>query len=61
MEDEILLTVGEVAIRCRVHTNTVFRWLHSGDLKAQRAGRKWLIPVSALDAFKRVSQPVKTN
>jgi excisionase family DNA binding protein len=61
MEKEILLTVGETAITLRVHTNTVYRWLHEGQLAGKKAGRKWLVPQPAIDAFMRDSQPVKGN
>jgi excisionase family DNA binding protein len=58
MEKETLLTVGETAITLRVHTNTVRRWLNEGQLQGKKAGRKWLVPQVAIDAFTQRAQPV---
>ncbi len=60
MDTEILLTVDEVAARCRVSVYTVRRWVapnkaRKGALKAVKAGRRWLVPQSALDAY--LAQP----
>jgi excisionase family DNA binding protein len=45
------LTPEEVADRLRVTRRTVYRWLTSGDLAGQRAGRGWRISERALAEF----------
>lgn len=54
-ETEILLTVDEVAVKCRVSSFTVRRWVGAKQkekrLEAVKAGRRWLVTQSALDAF----------
>lgn len=47
----VLLTVSDVASRCAVTPTTVRAWIHSGDLAAQRAGRRYLVRPPDLDAF----------
>ena len=46
-----LLTVDAVASRCSVTTTTVRSWIHSGNLPARRAGRRYLVHHVDLDAF----------
>ncbi len=62
MNKEVLLTVDEVALKCRVSVYTVRRWVapNKGGLKAVRAGRRYLIEPSALDAYLRRTQPAKS-
>ena len=48
-----LLTTQEVATRVRVKLNTVYRWINNGKLQAVRAGEKWLVYETELDAFLR--------
>jgi excisionase family DNA binding protein len=63
MDKEILLTVDEVALKCRVSVYTVRRWVapaNKGGLKAVKAGRRYLIEPTALDAYLRRSQPAKS-
>jgi excisionase family DNA binding protein len=52
-KEEILLTVDEVALKCRVSIYTVRRWVVAPEkrLEAVKAGRRWLVPQRALDAF----------
>ena len=38
-ESEVLLTINEVAERCRVSSRTVGRWIGNGDLVVVRLGR----------------------
>ena len=45
------LTLQEVAQRLRVNPRTVQRWIHSGKLKAYRAGHLWRIRPEDLDDF----------
>ena len=40
MRDKRLLTVGEVASRMGVHTNTVRRWLNDGAMTVYRIGSR---------------------
>lgn len=53
------LTVRQAAIRENVSERTIFRWLHSDDLKGHRAGRKWLIEPAELDARRARSTVIK--
>ena len=48
-----LLTIKEVAGRCRVSTKTVRRWIKSGELPAYRLGRQWRISERDLRRFHR--------
>jgi excisionase family DNA binding protein len=43
------MTVAEAADLLRVNPNTVYRWLLDGQLRAPRAGRRWLITRAAID------------
>ena len=42
--EKTLYTVGEAAEILRVHYQTIYKWLRSGELKSVRPGLKWLIP-----------------
>lgn len=46
-----LLTAQEVAERMKVHINTIYNWINSGDLKASKAGDLWRVYETDLDAF----------
>lgn len=46
-----LLTTEEACEALRVGYNTLYRLLHSGQLKAYRCGRVWRIPKAAVVAF----------
>ena len=48
---EQLYTPEEVATMLKTTRKTVYIWLRSGKLKAQKAGKMWRIPQSALDEF----------
>lgn len=45
------LVIQEAAERCRVHPNSIRRWLKSGALKHKRAGRRILIDPAELERF----------
>lgn len=46
-----LLSVGDVATRCSVTTETVRGWIHSEQLAARRAGHRWLVRPADLERF----------
>lgn len=46
-----LLTVTEVAAHLRVSRMTIYRLIHSGELKSVRVGRAFRIPEDAVDAY----------
>lgn len=48
---EKLLTVDEACEILRVHYQTLYKWLRSGELKSVRPGRKWMIPESEIQRF----------
>ncbi|MDR0944703.1 MAG: helix-turn-helix domain-containing protein [Bifidobacteriaceae bacterium] len=45
------LTVAEVAETMRVSGMTVYRLIHSGELRAVRVGRSFRVPSDALDEY----------
>lgn len=49
--DKKLYTVEEAAELLRVHYQTIYKWLRTGELKSVRPGRKWLIPESEIQKF----------
>ena len=51
-----LLTTQEVADRVKVHINTVYNWINSGQLKASKAGDLWRIYDSDLDEFLKAGE-----
>ena len=48
---EKLYTVEEACEILRVHYQTLYKLLRSGELKSVRPGRKWLIPESEIKRF----------
>lgn len=48
---EELFTVVEVSERLKVPQRTVKRWLLSGQLRGLKAGRKWRVKPSTIEAF----------
>ena len=46
-----LLTTEEACEALRIGYNTLYRLLHSGQLKAYRCGRVWRIPKAAIMTF----------
>ncbi len=51
MDEVLYLTTEEVAKRLRMNTRTVVRLIKSGKLTAFKAGARWRIPITALDAM----------
>jgi excisionase family DNA binding protein len=43
------LTIEETAAAVGVSTAHVYRLVQTGELRAVRSGRRWLVPVAALD------------
>jgi len=43
------LTIAEAAARLGIHRQTVRAAIERGDLHAVRVGRRWLVPVAAID------------
>ena len=43
------LTIGQAASRLGVHRETLRSAIRRGEIPAARLGRRWLVPVSALD------------
>lgn len=43
------LTIGEAAQRLGVHRETLRAAIERGEVPAARLGRRWLVPVAALD------------
>lgn len=51
--DEVLLSVEQVAKRLGVHKRTVLNWIHSGELVAFELGKGFKISRSDLEDFMR--------
>ena len=51
LEDDLLLTVREVAATMRVSTMTVYRLIKSGQLPAIRVGKNYRIRESDVDRY----------
>jgi excisionase family DNA binding protein len=45
----VVLSVAQVSARLGLHRTTVAAALRRGDLPGVRIGRRWLVPVAALD------------
>lgn len=43
------LTIGEAARRLGVHRETLRAAIERGDIPAARLGRRWLVPVAAIE------------
>lgn len=48
-----VLTVAEAASALSVSSNTIYKLLDSGTIKASKIGRSWKIPVESIDAVMR--------
>ncbi|HZS76539.1 MAG TPA: helix-turn-helix domain-containing protein [Ktedonobacteraceae bacterium] len=51
--DEVLLSVEQVAKRLGVHKRTVLNWIHSGELVAFDLGKGFKVSKSDLEDFMR--------
>lgn len=54
--EEKLWTPEEIANHLKVNKVTVLRWLRSGKLTGQRAGRQWRVKDSVLSDFLTVKK-----
>lgn len=48
-EERLVLTLAEAAARLGLHRQSLRAAIDRGDLRAVRVGRKWLVPVDAID------------
>ena len=48
-EQRQVLTIAEAAARLGIHRQTLRAAIERGDLRAVRVGRRWLIPLAAID------------
>lgn len=47
------LTITEAAARLGIHRQTLRAAIERGDVRAVRIGRRWLVPVAAIDELLR--------
>lgn len=52
-----LLTVAEVAERCRIHPATVRAMIERGDLPGVRIGKLYRVPREAVERLVRIPDP----
>ena len=45
----VTLSIAEAASRLGIHRQTLRAAIERGDLRAVRIGRRWLVPVAAID------------
>lgn len=50
-EDPLLFSVKDVSTKCKIHPNTVWKLVWSGQLPSLRIGRRRLISRSSLERF----------
>ena len=48
-DEPIVLSIAEAAARLGIHRQTLRAAIERGDVHAVRVGRRWLIPVAAID------------
>lgn len=51
MSKEIWLSIEDVAERLHVNSETVRRWLQSGEMKGYKMGKQWRIKESDVDSI----------
>lgn len=51
MTEREYLTPSEVATQLRVSTDTVMRWLRTGQLQGEKAGKQWRVSTDTLQAY----------
>jgi len=45
------ITISEAARLCRVSRKTLYNWLETGKIHAQREGDRWKIPPESMNAL----------
>lgn len=60
-EERQALSIGEAARRIGVHRETLRAAIDRGDLRAVRVGRRWLVPVAAIDELLAGRPPSKSD
>ena len=48
-DEPIAVSIAEAAARLGIHRQTLRAAIERGDLRAVRVGRRWLIPIAAID------------
>ena len=48
-DDPLVFTIVEAAARLGIHRQTLRAAIERGDVRAVRIGRRWLVPVAAID------------
>lgn len=48
-DEPIVLSIAEAAARLGIHRQTLRAAIERGDLRAVRIGRRWLVPIAAID------------
>ncbi len=48
-DEPIVYTIAQAAARLGIHRQTLRAAIERGDLHAVRVGRRWLVPVEAID------------
>lgn len=48
-EERQAITIGEAARRLGVHRETLRAAIERGDVPAARLGRRWLVPIAAIE------------
>ena len=48
-DEPIAVSIAEAAARLGIHRQTLRAAIERGDLRAVRIGRRWLVPVAAID------------
>lgn len=59
--ERFVLTVDETAIRLGLHRHSVRAAIDRGELYAVKLGRRWLVPVEALDDLLRGRSPSRPD
>ena len=48
-DEPIAVSIAEAAARLGIHRQTLRAAIERGDVRAVRVGRRWLIPIAAID------------
>lgn len=48
-DEPVAVSIAEAAARLGIHRQTLRAAIGRGDLRAVRVGRRWLVPVAAID------------